>query len=67
LNKCSKELKKNENMKFVTKNPFRGVSGNENLFQMWQKLGGDRFVGMMQCFEYFGPIIEEYLELRGKN
>lgn len=62
LNNCSKALKANDGTAHLIQSPFKGLKGNENMHEIWQKIGSDRFVGMMQCFEYFSPIIEEHLK-----
>jgi len=62
LNSSSKALKANDGTAHLIQNPFKGLKGNESFPELWQKLGSEKFVGIMQCFEYFSPLIEDYLK-----
>jgi len=43
------------------KNPFKGLTGTETVEEVWSKIGFEKAIGIMQCFEYFAPLIEEGL------
>jgi len=43
------------------KNPFKGFNGSETVEDVWAKIGFDKATGIMQCFDYFAPLIEESL------
>jgi hypothetical protein len=64
LKRCCKALKSDKRYAYLIKNPFKKLKGNETLEFLWQKLGKDRFFGILQCFDYFYPLIDD--QLKGK-
>ncbi len=46
---------------------LRSLKGEETPEQLSQKLGKERLIGALQCFDYFSPIIEDYMRLKAAN
>jgi len=67
LDNCTKALKGNGSTVHLLKNPFKGLNGKESMEELWPRLGGDKAIGILQCFEYFSPLIEDALELKSKK
>jgi len=47
--------------------PFKNLKGEETPEQLSQKLGKERLIGALQCFDYFSPIIEDYMRLKAAS
>jgi len=67
LGSSYKAFKSNQQIQHVIKNPLEALTGEEKPQELLQKLGKERFLGMMQCFEYFLPIIESHMGLPSLN
>ena len=61
LNGCTKALKQNNTTIHLLKNPFKGYTGRETMDDIWKSLGPEKVIGILQCFEYFSPLLEEAL------
>eukprot|EP01016_Furgasonia_blochmanni_P045223 TRINITY_DN6347_c0_g1_i2.p1 TRINITY_DN6347_c0_g1~~TRINITY_DN6347_c0_g1_i2.p1 ORF type:complete len:476 (+),score=70.58 TRINITY_DN6347_c0_g1_i2:149-1576(+) len=62
MDKCCAYIKQNKLGTNLLKNPFRFFNGNESFEEIWQKLGGgEKAIGILQCFEFFQPLIGEAL------
>jgi len=59
-----KAFKSNQKVQYIITNPLQALVGDEKPQDMLQKLGKERFLGMMQCFEYFLPILESHMKLQ---
>jgi hypothetical protein len=64
LDLCCKAIKGNDNTANLIVNPFKNLKGTETLDELWQTIGADQFIGILQCFDYFSPIIEDYLKIK---
>lgn len=62
LDDCSKVIKSDTKTKYLLDNPFKRVKGNETSQSLWKKLGPERMMGIVQCFEFFSPVIHEYIK-----
>ena len=61
LNGCTKALKQNNATIHLLKNPFKGFTGTETMDDIWKSIGPEKVIGILQCFEYFSPLLEEAL------
>jgi len=59
-----KAFKSNQKVQYMITNPLEALVGDEKPQEMLQKLGKERFLGMMQCYEYFLPILESHMKLQ---
>jgi len=59
-----KAFKSNQKVQYMIANPLEALVGDEKPQEMLQKLGKERFLGMMQCYEYFLPILESHMKLQ---
>mmetsp|Transcript_15190 Transcript_15190/g.30875 ORF Transcript_15190/g.30875 Transcript_15190/m.30875 type:complete len:346 (-) Transcript_15190:1183-2220(-) len=57
LTRFSGNLRKEQNWQSCFLNPFKSFKGTESEDEVWKKLGNDRFIFMLQMFNYLGDII----------
>eukprot|EP00743_Colponemidia_sp_Colp-15_P004414 GILK01004760.1.p1 GENE.GILK01004760.1~~GILK01004760.1.p1 ORF type:complete len:346 (-),score=46.27 GILK01004760.1:295-1260(-) len=57
LDNFSKHLMGEADWKVCFNNPFKGFKGTESEQDLWKKLGHERFIGVMQTYNYFKDML----------
>jgi len=67
LSMSCKAYKMEEKAEYLLQNPLKNIKLSDTPQQLAVKLGKERFIGIMQCFDYFSPIIEDYMKQKTSN
>jgi len=62
-----KVYKKENKTENIFQDPFKNIKGGETLEQITNKIGKERLIGALQCFDYFSPIIEDYMRMKAAS
>lgn len=63
----NERLKKHESWKECCQNPLRNFKGTESDDDVWKRLGNDKFLFMLQMYNYFADILEHRAFLAGET
>lgn len=58
LGTISENLRNENNWAACHSNPFKGFKGDEQVDDVWKKLGNDKFIFMLQMFNYLTDLIQ---------
>lgn len=58
----ARDVKANESTASLIQNPLGSLNENDTTEEALKKVGNERFLGILECFEYFAPFLQEYLQ-----
>lgn len=62
----AKDIKANEVTAGLIQNPLERLGEHDTTEDALKKVGNERFLGILECFEYFSPLLQEYLQHNSK-
>lgn len=67
LNMSLKAYKMEDKANYFLPNSLNEIKGTETLDHLSQKFGKDKMNGILECFHYFLPILEEYMSIKSPH